>query len=453
MRRIASKESSGCANCASVIARKQLATPTAASSLSVTNASSSSGSAFLDHDFARMSIFAPDTSQIHAAARSGTSGAGGPLPHIATVQRAFGRYDLSSVRAHTDADSKDAALSMNAEAYSFADHIAFAFAPSLHTVAHEAAHAIQQRASGQRDGVSRPGDFEERHADAVADVVAAGGSAEALLNSYPGVRATPPRVGIQSARVLRKPQDGSLEDTAGLAQTPGEQSDMGASPGMIERLLGWAGIGTADFFNGLFAYLGIPDYDLAADFLRHYVSGRGVDFSFDVPREWQIAIAHNYRKPGKYKDVSTYSWGMGDLKNALGHFNLEITQDVSGDKVYTITDHYTFPFKAKDKKQMMRHGFEVPATPKSAAMLNQYVLPSTPYQNPGGFSERWEIKQINKKWILFIPQQFLADHGVDFDVRAQFTIYAKDTTLLKDHWLMPVPMSERGVTRGDVDQE
>lgn len=52
----------------------------------------------------------------------------------------------------------------------------------LHTVAHEAAHVVQQRGGVQlKGGVGAAGDAYERHADAVADRVVAGESAEDLL--------------------------------------------------------------------------------------------------------------------------------------------------------------------------------------------------------------------------------------------------------------------------------
>ncbi|HTE55742.1 MAG TPA: hypothetical protein VK698_33035, partial [Kofleriaceae bacterium] len=68
-------------------------------------------------------------------------------------------------------------------AYAIGDRVAFARSPDLHTAAHEAAHVIQQRGGVQlADGVGRSGDMYERHADAVADRVVRGESAEALLN-------------------------------------------------------------------------------------------------------------------------------------------------------------------------------------------------------------------------------------------------------------------------------
>ena len=127
-----------------------------------------------------------DPLAIHAAAVRGTIGGGGALPHLARIQSAFGGHDVSMVQAHTDARAAAAARAMGAEAFATGLHVAFASpAPSLHTAAHEAAHVVQQRAGVHlQGGVGAAGDPHERHADAVADAVVEGRSAEALLDRY-----------------------------------------------------------------------------------------------------------------------------------------------------------------------------------------------------------------------------------------------------------------------------
>jgi hypothetical protein len=73
---------------------------------------------------------------------------------------------------------------MGAEAFAAGDHVAFAGSPSLHTAAHEAAHVVQQRGGVQlKGGVGESGDVYEKQADAVADAVVAGKSAEGLLGA------------------------------------------------------------------------------------------------------------------------------------------------------------------------------------------------------------------------------------------------------------------------------
>src|SRR5271165_1498912 len=83
---------------------------------------------------------------IHEGAEHGTSGGGQALPHLARIQRAFGRHDLSRTSAHQDPQAMAAARAMGARAYTIGEKIAFAGAPTLHTAAHEAAHVVQQRA-------------------------------------------------------------------------------------------------------------------------------------------------------------------------------------------------------------------------------------------------------------------------------------------------------------------
>lgn len=119
---------------------------------------------------------------VQAAAAHGTSGRGGKLPHLDIIQTLFGHHDVSHVQAHTDGAAREGAAAMGAEAFASGDHVAFAGAPDLHTAAHEAAHVVQQRAGVQlKGGVGEVGDAYERQADAVADCVVQGRSAEHLL--------------------------------------------------------------------------------------------------------------------------------------------------------------------------------------------------------------------------------------------------------------------------------
>ncbi len=128
-----------------------------------------------------------ETGDVHAAAAHGTSGTPQQLPYLAEIQRAFGRHDVTNIKAYIDASAAQGAKAMGARAYATGDRIAFAGAPDLHTAAHEAAHVVQQRAGVQlQGGVGRVGDSYEQNADAVAELVVAGKSAEALLGPAPG---------------------------------------------------------------------------------------------------------------------------------------------------------------------------------------------------------------------------------------------------------------------------
>ncbi len=129
----------------------------------------------------------PTSRHVAQVAAAGVDGAGEALPHAAQVQAAFGSFDLSDVRVATGAPARDAAREIGAAAYTTGDRIAFGAEPTLHLVAHEAAHVVQQRAGVSLDGgVGASGDAYERHADQVADAVVRGESAEPLLAASPG---------------------------------------------------------------------------------------------------------------------------------------------------------------------------------------------------------------------------------------------------------------------------
>jgi hypothetical protein len=137
---------------------------------------------------ARGGAHGEDPAETQEIADAGTSGAGAPLPFLDQIQRSFGRHDVTGARAHTGAEAGEAARAIGAEAYATGDQIAFAGSPSLHTAAHEAAHVVQQRAGVHlKDGVGEVGDTYEQHADAVADRVVRGESAEDLLDRFGGL--------------------------------------------------------------------------------------------------------------------------------------------------------------------------------------------------------------------------------------------------------------------------
>ena len=124
---------------------------------------------------------------VHRAAAHGIQGSGGSMPHLGAIQKSFGRHDVSSVPAHVGGNAAEASSAMGAEAYATKGAVAFKRSPDLHTAAHEAAHVVQQRDGVQlKGGVGEVGDRYERHADAVADRVVQGRSAEDLLDAGPG---------------------------------------------------------------------------------------------------------------------------------------------------------------------------------------------------------------------------------------------------------------------------
>jgi hypothetical protein len=161
-------------------------------------------------------------SSAHAIAAQGVAGGGSKLPHLDTVQAAFGRHDVRGISAHVGGAAAHASEALGARAYTTGDRVAFQSAPSLHTAAHEAAHTVQQRAGvSLLGGIGQTGDAYERHADLVAGAVVAGRSAESLLDQVPSgggssgaIQRLPPE-DENAAAGGAAPEDAPPEETEG----------------------------------------------------------------------------------------------------------------------------------------------------------------------------------------------------------------------------------------------
>ena len=151
----------------------------------------------------------PHADDVHELATEGIAGSATSLPFLEQIQRSFGVHGVSGIQSHTGGPATAACEGIGASAYATGDHVAFREAPDLHTVAHEAAHVVQQRAGVQLMGrVGKAGDEYERNADQVADAVVAGESAECLLS-----RMAPNTVSVGSGNSVQlKPKLGSGED-------------------------------------------------------------------------------------------------------------------------------------------------------------------------------------------------------------------------------------------------
>jgi len=135
---------------------------------------------------------ASDPDHVHGAAARGTATAATQLPHLAQIQKSFGKHDISGVQAHVGAEAAASAQEMGATAYATGNHVVLGAGTDLHTVAHEAAHVVQQRAGVHlKGGVGEVGDPYERQADEVADAVVRGESAEGLLDDAMGCAIAP----------------------------------------------------------------------------------------------------------------------------------------------------------------------------------------------------------------------------------------------------------------------
>ncbi len=125
------------------------------------------------------------------------------MPHRDRIQESFGHHDIGDARASVGGAGGDAATQMGARAFTVGDRVAFGEQPDLRTAAHEAAHVVQQ-SRGVDSRAGQRGDRYERHADAVADTVVAGGSAEALLDQHAG---GPTRKAVQKDPLIRGSDD------------------------------------------------------------------------------------------------------------------------------------------------------------------------------------------------------------------------------------------------------
>ena len=142
------------------------------------------------------STAARDGPAVHATAAAGVAQAERPLPGAAHIQSAFGRHDVSGVRTQVGGPAAQASQALGARAYTSGSRIGFRSEPDLRLAAHEAAHVVQQqRGVHLKAGVGREGDEYEQQADAVADRVVAGRSAEDLLDHS----GSPPQTTLQRA--------------------------------------------------------------------------------------------------------------------------------------------------------------------------------------------------------------------------------------------------------------
>ncbi len=159
---------------------------------------------------------APQSADPRTIGARGTEGASTRLPYLDIIQRMFGRHDVSAVKARVGGAAAEASHALGAVAYTQGEQVAFATSPDLHTAAHEAAHVVQQRhgvaVTGGLDG--GPGDPHEQHADAVADHVVRGESAEALLDQAGG-GAAPNAAPVQRKASMQRVSDAAAPKPAG----------------------------------------------------------------------------------------------------------------------------------------------------------------------------------------------------------------------------------------------
>lgn len=149
------------------------------------------------------------------------------MPHLATLRRAFdGAFDLARICAHTDERARDACERLGAEAFARGNAIAFASPDvSIHTVAHEVAHVVQQQAPRSDSGTARGTTDLEAAADEIADAAVRGAPIAPLLAPQRGT-ARNGRVQLKKALAPTLVVDTPVVATSDQQHIDGEDVDL-----------------------------------------------------------------------------------------------------------------------------------------------------------------------------------------------------------------------------------
>ncbi len=163
---------------------------------------------------------------------------------------------------------------------------------------------------------------------------------------------------------------------------------------------------------------------LSTALLKHYAERTGDAYTLKaIPQEWRDWVVKATKgRSGHHKALDPYNSGLYDLRNSLGHFDVDVKINPDGSKTYVISDVYQFGFKKGDAAQRGRHGFPLGSLSGWEVAALRQLLPDDEYMNPGGFKERWEVRTVGKETILFVPQQYLAQQGTPFQVSGSFTV-------------------------------
>lgn len=233
-------------------------------------------------------------------------------------------------------------------------------------------------------------------------------------------RGTNDRYGELPKKKKKKKKNGRRTNQATLPAPPAVPAPPGAHEEGFSHKVHQASQYGKSFLIRLFDAIPFKkNSPLSTALIRHYVEGSGEPVSLaDVPKDWQdLVVRQTHGRAGKYRGLSSYDQGVYDMQNALGHFDVDVTPMGNGENLYSISDYYVFGYKKNDRQS--RHGFPLDLSERMQSIVKS-MLPTQTYQNPGGFEEKWEIKKVKNETILFIPQQFLEQNGVPFEVRASF---------------------------------
>ena len=206
----------------------------------------------------------------------------------------------------------------------------------------------------------------------------------------------------------------------------GDKRDMGERPSWWQRQASAVAWSEVDLAADVALRVLGKDYDLSRMMLRHFMTGDGSPLVYAPPQPVQDAIAKRYPAPGRYREQSGYGgWSTPDIRNGLGHFNLDVIPDGKGGRMYVVTDRYEFPEAAAGRK--VEHGFQVGKPSKQVVeTLNGWLSSYEPTRHSGAKDNRFELRKdpSTGDYTFFVPQRLIVDNGVDFESMGVFTIPA-----------------------------
>jgi hypothetical protein len=195
--------------------------------------------------------------------------------------------------------------------------------------------------------------------------------------------------------------------------------------GYAEHILASPGTAVA-LMSSVAALMIGKDYELSREMLDHYLTADGDPLIYSPPQAVQDAIKKKFPSPGHFVEVSGFgSWATPDIRNGLGHFNLDVVKTDEG-LMYFVTDRYEFPDKANGV--IVRHGFQVGKLSKSSIdSLNAKLSMFGEYKrDSGSLTEKFDLQRDPKtgECTLMIPQKVLMDNGTNFDSMGTFSVPA-----------------------------
>jgi hypothetical protein len=225
-----------------------------------------------------------------------------------------------------------------------------------------------------------------------------------------------------SPAMPKKSADRLTAIASDFIQRARNKDDLGDKPGFVQRQATEASWGQVYLASEVaFRVLG-KDYDLSRMMLRQYMTGDGDPLVYEPPAPVQKAIRDKFTKPGHYKEISGYGkWSTPDIRNGLGHFDLDVVDAGDGTLIYAVTDRYKFPDSAKGKQ--VEHGFQVGKPSKGTVdQLNSWFS-KMEFTRASGAKEKFELRKdpATGDYTFIVPQSLLVNNGTDFESMGLFT--------------------------------